>query len=463
MIRGILSILWLVAGTLPAAASVATLAFWSTVSDDDKSRWQKEGFDVVAFGCDADDAACIVDGLASLAPAEKRFLITGADSSGAVARLYAAGLKAETVSGVALMRAHGVQDFQVALPADAPKLTVFVEKSDAGTDVASAQNLVAAFRRQGVTSSLKFFDPQMMEATPVHPGVVAGISHFMGYAPQSELLMKLLTANELWPHLGHNNKGFLGETAYLTTKPMTDPVRTFLLRHFQQGPHVGKQWAFATYRSFDLLAYRDAVAPGTKYVSFRTRFGQFMAFDLDQYAAYGPEIVVGVDDETNMYQLAWYYWNDLMYSWETKVPNISAKPLGPALVFTKPVPDSLQLPFRQRTALHLKGMSFSKDDPLAKMKSYPENIQTIITKSNECIYCHSIEGVGGQNYHLNAYTAQPQGGFALALEDYSDDVMHAFLFNQEEVARKVGLSPNPIDPMLVQEFHNWVSALKKPE
>ena len=444
LVRGLLSFLVFITVSGAAFASAGSVVFWQDVSDADKAIWQKEGYDVVALGCAANDHGCVSKGLSKMGAAEKRLLIADSPSSKAVFDLFALGLDTDSVTGVAMMRAVLPNDTPVTVSPSAPKLTVFVEKSDEARIVTGAQRFATAFRQQGVTASVKFFDPDMMAAQPVHPGVVMALSHFMGYAPRSELLMKLLTANELWPNLGHNNKGFLAQTDFVTRKPMTEPVRAFLKRHFGQGPHVAKQWAFESYLSFDLLAYRDTVAPGQKYVSFNTRLNQYMVVDLDQYAAYGPEIVVGVDDETNMYQLAWYYWNDLMYSWDTKVPNISAKPLGPALVFTKPVPEDLALPFRQRTALHFKGMSFSNDDPLIKMKSYPPTIQTVITKGNECIYCHSIEGVGGRNHHLNAYTAQPQGGVALALEEYSDTVMREFLFNQEEVAAKVGLSPNPV-------------------
>lgn len=461
--RGLLGFLLAICCTQAAFASAGTLLFWADVSAEDRTLWDKQGYDVVALNCTPSDAVCVADKLAGMPHAEKKFLIADATSSDAVMVLYGTGISTERLTGVALMRAAPSDNAQITAAPNPPKLTVFLEKSDAAADVVAARRYVSAFRRQGVASSLKFFDPGMMDTTPVHQGTIMAVSHFMGYAPPSELLMKLLTANELWPNLGHNNRAFLEQTEFLQSKPMSNTVRDHLKAHFRQGPHVGNQWAFESYVAFDLIAYRDAVAPGKRYVSLSTRLGQFMAFDLDQYAAYGPEIVVSVDDEENMFQLAWYYWNALMYSWESAVPNISAKPLGPVLVFTKPVPEELQLPYRQRTALHLNGISFSHDDPLAKMKTYPPRIQTVVTKANECIYCHSIEGVGGQNYHLNAYTAQPQGGMALALEDYSDEVLREFLFNQKAVAAKVGLSPNPVDANYVQEFYGWVTALKNKE
>lgn len=39
-------------------------------------------------------------------------------------------------------------------------------------------------------------------------------------------------------------------------------------------------------------------------------------------------------------------------------------------------------------------------------------------------------------------TGKPQGGFALALEDYPPEVWRNFLFNQAEVAKKMGATPN---------------------
>ena len=39
-------------------------------------------------------------------------------------------------------------------------------------------------------------------------------------------------------------------------------------------------------------------------------------------------------------------------------------------------------------------------------------------------------------------TGKPQGGYALALEDYPPEVWRNFLFNQTEVARKMGATPN---------------------
>lgn len=443
-----------------AFASAGMLLFWTDLPNDDRVRWETEGYDAIALSCGTDDTDCIRQKLDALPPTEKALLIADKASTSAVGRLYAGGLTADRLTGVVLMRAEGVESVPRHALTNVPRLSVFVEKSDTKDQVSSARLFVSTMRRQGVQSSLKFFDPGMMAAQPVHQGVIWGVSHAMGYAPPSELLMKLLTANDLWPGLGHNNRRFLAQEKFLSTHPMDDAVRDFVEQHFQTGPHLTKQWPLETYRAFDLIAYRDAVAPGETFVTLKSRLGQFLSFDLDQYAAYSPQIVVSIDDESNLFQFSWYYWNKLMYSWDSKTPNISAKPLGPFLVFTKPVPDNMKLPPRPRTVLQLKGITFSESDPIGAIDDYSDAVRSIITTKNECIYCHSIGRIGGRAFHLNAYTAQPQGGVAAALEEYSEEVMHNFLFDQEAVAAKLGLSPNPVDAKDAQEFYEWVSGLK---
>ena len=47
-----------------------------------------------------------------------------------------------------------------------------------------------------------------------------------------------------------------------------------------------------------------------------------------------------------------------------------------------------------------------------------------------------------RSHHVHAMTGKPQGGFALALEEYPPEVWRNFMFNQLEVAKKMGATPN---------------------
>ena len=184
-----------------------------------------------------------------------------------------------------------------------------------------------------------------------------------------------------------------------------------------------------------------------------------LALDLEVYGAYEPEIVVGVDDEPNMFRLNWFFRTKLMYSWRSERPNMSARPLGPFLSFRKPVPDDLFPPADPILALHLGGIEFSNENPFAAISAYSDTVQRVITKDNQCIYCHQIEGMGGRAYHLDAMTAQPQGGYALPLGDYSEEVMRQFVFDQGATAAKFGFTPNAVDAAVADEFFAWTRTL----
>ena len=227
---------------------------------------------------------------------------------------------------------------------------------------------------------------------------------------------------------------------------------------FRSQLHQLKQWKFDNYLAFDLLKFRDRTLPGARYVTLANRRGQQYFMDLEQYETFEPVIIVGVDDEPNMYRFVWFYKTKKMYTWKDDVQEISARTLGPMLHFRKPVPNELNIPLLLRSALSLEGITFSHVDPLAEIASYSDTIQQIITKENKCIYCHPIGTQTARAYHLNALTAEPQGGFGLPFGEYPDHVMSAFLFDQANVAKKIGMFANPIPEETVMEFYEWVRA-----
>jgi len=56
-------------------------------------------------------------------------------------------------------------------------------------------------------------------------------------------------------------------------------------------------------------------------------------------------------------------------------------------------------------------------------------------------------------------TAQPQGGYALPLADYSEEVLRSFVFDQETTAAKIGVTPNPVDEAVAEQFFAWTRTL----
>ena len=165
---------------------------------------------------------------------------------------------------------------------------------------------------------------------------------------------------------------------------------------------------------------------------------------------------MGVDDEPNMYRFVWFYKTKKMYTWKDDVQEISARTLGPMLHFRKPVPDDLGIPLLLRSALFLDGITFSHENPLAGMAAYSDTIQRVLTSENKCVYCHPIGTNTARAYHLDALTAQPQGGFGLPLGEYPDHVMKTFLYDQEKTAKTIGMFVNSLKEEDVDEFYEWV-------
>ena len=64
-----------------------------------------------------------------------------------------------------------------------------------------------------------------------------------------------------------------------------------------------------------------------------------------------------------------------------------------------------------------------------------------------------------QEARLVCMTAQPQGGYALPLADYSEEVMRQFVFDQGVAADKIGVTPNAIDPAAADAFFAWTRTL----
>jgi hypothetical protein len=84
-----------------------------------------------------------------------------------------------------------------------------------------------------------------------------------------------------------------------------------------------------------------------------------------------------------------------------------------------------------------------------------------MTIRNGCLYCHSYGRVGARSHHVHALTGKPQGGFALALEEYPAEVWKNFMFNQVEVAKKMGATPNIVRESARQTLYELVNSARQ--
>ncbi len=463
--RRFLTILCLLCLPHASLAETGGVILW--IGDDEAqnlSLWRAEGFEVVQPACKPITAACVQEVInAKSAHAPVTLFVRGVYAS-LVHSLYAAGVTTDQVANIVMLRAEPAplhDPYQVTQ--DAPPLTALIEKGDAENVIYANYRGVRQWRENGVPVNLLYLGPDGLSKTAMHRMTVDIIHTIMGNSPFNEDFQELLQAYGVWqtPPLEHSNFFELDE--FITEKPVSKLLATLISFHYEKEPFYLAQWKLDTYKAFDLVAYRDAVAPGARYITLRNHRNQLIFLDMDIYAQYEPEIVIGLDDEDNLYRLTWFYRTKKMYSWKDDEQKTSARFMGPVLLFNTLLDDDLEPPFLLRSAMTLEGITFSNEDPLAKIKTYPEDIQTIVTAQNRCVNCHSFDGFDAYYFHTEALTGKPQGGLALPLVEYSEEVVTAFLYDQETSAAAIGMTPNPMPKDMADQFFAWWKALPRDE
>jgi hypothetical protein len=219
----------------------------------------------------------------------------------------------------------------------------------------------------------------------------------------------------------------------------------------------------------DLLAYlakrpESEVGKGDWLVVSNIR-GESQYFAREVLEKTRPVIVVGLDDEDNLYRIFTFYRLKRAYSWikgEEPMP-VMIRPLGAFLHFRTPPPEDL----RNATfaAFGLDGASFHwmDHDPLAPVRSLTGGLREAMIGTQGCLKCHAFRGAGARAHHVLADSGKPYGAFALPLEEYPTDVLRRFLFEQEKVANGFGVVPLPVEHDVARQLFDTVEREKSPK
>jgi len=417
---------------------------------------------------DKNEPVCVRKALVDLRQRSARrnilFMTTGQHTKTVYSLFAKTGLK-DQLAGVVLFRAQNLFEKYPPLKIDrAPPLLVFAKKEDDRGVVLASRRFADHMRRGGVWSWFTILpedNPNMSQAFG-HPPVIKIIYQFIGAGKDGENLYDVLAGHARWQQPPLNHDGFYEHAEFIKSYPIDDQFMSALKYVFASAPHQLKQWEFTTFKGFDVLAYRDKnkATKHQRYLVLRNHLGHFYPVDLDVYGKYQPLIVTGIGYETNLFRINSFYRLKASYSWidDDEPPKISVKPLGAFLHFQIPLPKELQMRFSIRSALSFAGVEFADQNPLASLQKLSPSLQKIMTRTTNCIHCHSLDGVGGRAHHLSAATAEPQPGFALPLRSYSKDVLHNFFYDQEKVAAVIGVTPNPVPEDLVDELFEFLTA-----
>ena len=202
---------------------------------------------------------------------------------------------------------------------------------------------------------------------------------------------------------------------------------------------------FGTYRSIDLVKLLDAMGPdevgrGDFLIVTNVR-GEKAFFPMARIRALRPRLVIGVDDERNLFRATDLYHTVRRYSWLDVHPERvdMARPLGAFLYFPNEEPSRREsLPLFGRYSLSSGAFRLVDGDPRAVLADLPEAGRRALVESLQCVSCHRVRGVGGRAFHLRARDAQAMGGHALPLERYPEVVWRRFVFEQKAVAAEIG-------------------------
>jgi arylformamidase len=281
----------------------------------------------------------------------------------------------------------------------------------------------------------------------------------MQLKPLSARLAALQAARRAWQRPELSTEPFWERhAALIESRPVDQRFLQSLFFIYRQQRYELRAWPLKTYHRIDLLRLLDTLPAeaGGDYVVLRNVLGEAQVWHRNQIETYKPVLVVGLDDEKNLFKLQLFYQMAREYSWrETPAPPLMVLPLGAFVHFEAEPPAHLR-PQLWHFSLTAEGISRSAADPLATIRNHPPGLVAALTDVNGCLFCHSLKGVGSRSHHMSATDSQPHGGFALALESYPAAVIDRFLDHQDAVAASMGATPNHVDPSVRESLRSLI-------
>ena len=338
-----------------------------------------------------------------------------------------------------------------------PKTLIISSAQDSHADVVKSRQLASMLNRSHWAWFTMLLSDQSnnLLSHPIIPNIVT----YLLNGAQGTLNDGEFDAEVRWQRPIFNNQAYYANPKAIAEYNVDANLSNTLQAFFSHEPYLLKQWPLEKYRGFDLLKYRSQLPleKQGRYVSFSNRKGHRFYLDLNRYGRYLPEIVIGLDDETNLYHLTSFYRTKRFNSWEEGGPSedmLYAESLGAFIHFRKPVPAQYELPYLQYSSILFESISFSNQDPYAELSNLTYPTFRVLTMN--CLPCHSVGEIGGAAHHIDSKLGQPQPGYALALTAYSQEVLENFFFNQSATADLIGVNPNHVERRVAQELLVWL-------
>ncbi len=267
---------------------------------------------------------------------------------------------------------------------------------------------------------------------------------YMGVGEGARAFRDTLAARGYWRKPDLSTEPFWAYTEKITQYPEQPRLTALLGAFFASGGGRGMSIAPPRYDAIDLFVLLDAlgsqrIGSGRWLVLTNVRNEQAV-LELEALRPYGPQIVIGLDGEKNLFRIVDLYQTLRRYSWRDPKPDpwILARPAGAFLYFATAPPPSVVSSVFGLFGLTLDSFQLSDADPLAALSDLAEADRNFLVREKACVSCHQFRGVGARAGHIRASDGARVGGFALPLEEYPPEVWRRYCFEQAEVAAGIG-------------------------
>ena len=363
------------------------------------------------------------------------------------------GLAPPSLRGVIAM--NGVYDEATKARADAPDFMVLSAHGDSPASAQSSRALVRSLERAGAKRVHGYHASgrdahSLTNLSGERNDVGDLVAAFVRGEPTPGGAEGAWALSDTWAAKAPiTTESFWKDDRLVVRRPADARFRATLRNVFGEMMRDLEPWPLATYDSIDLADYLRAhpeLGSG-EWVSMTNARGEKVVLRRSEIDRQKPVIVVGVDDDRNMFRLFVTYNVHRAYSWkpETEQRPLMVRHVGAFLYQPRAEAEGKAAPFHVTTladtALTADSFRVTDKDPLAVARSVPKPLGAALTNEQGCLQCHSLRGDGARAHHLRAADGKVAEAHGLPLEEYPRDVLRRFLFEQEAVAKSFGVSP----------------------
>lgn len=283
---------------------------------------------------------------------------------------------------------------------------------------------------------------------------------FLKVAPMPPELKILVDAKRRWREPPFSTLPLWRNKKLIRSYPVDNRFVTRMIAVYSTIRYELQEWPLENYHAIDLFEFLDSLPPDKagrgEYLITTNIRNEKQAWKREQLKPYKPVIVVGLDDEKNLFRLGVFYRANLEYSWKPgPQPPMMARPLGAFIHFLKEPPPEIPV-HPSQFALTEESFRLAAADPFTGLKDLRKDVYEAATFRNGCVYCHTLRGIGSQSHHVTAAAGAAHGGLGLPLESYPAEAWKSFIFDQNSIAKKIGATPNPVAEGARQAFFELV-------